>query len=93
MFLVGWISGSLVWVPKALSTIKLATSPRLSVIKLSFIYPPFANGSIDALIKDAGDDIRWVVGEVARIEREFGGAVHLTVYWDSSFQVASMDLL
>jgi len=87
------MGGGLSWIPKALSTIKPATSPRLSLIKLSFIRPTFTNRSIDALVKDAGDDLRRVVDEVARIEREFGGAVHLTVYWDPSFQVALMDLL
>jgi len=85
------MSGSLLWIPKALSTIKPATSPRLSFIRLSFVRPPFANGSIDDLVKDAGDDLRWVVDEVTRIERE--GVVCLTVDLDSSFQVALMDLL
>lgn len=92
-FVVGWMGGSLLWIPKALSTIKPGTSPRLSVIKLSFVRPPFADGSINALIEDAGDDIRRVVDEIARIERELGGAVSLTVSWDRSFQLALMDLL
>jgi len=87
------MSGSLFWIPKALSTIKPGTSSRLSFISLSFVRPRFANGSIDALIRDAGDDLRWVVDEVARIERELGGAVYVTVHWDRSFQAALMDLL
>jgi len=91
--LAGWMGGSLLWIPKALSTIKPATSPRLSLIKLSFVRPPFANRSIEDLIKDAGDDIRWVVDEIARIEREFGAAVDLTVDWDRSFRVALVDLM
>ena len=92
-FLAGWMSGSLLWIPKALSTIKPDTSPRLSFVSLNFVRPRFGHGSTDDLIKDAGDDLRWVVDEVARIERELGGAVYVTVHWDQLFQLALMDLL
>jgi len=33
---VGWKGGSLLWIPMTLSTLRPATSPHLSVIKLRF---------------------------------------------------------
>jgi len=72
----------------ALSTIKPATSPRLSAIQLDFSRPGICNRSVNAMIKDAGNDIRWVADEIARIEGVFEGTVNLTVVWDQSFRVA-----
>ena len=86
-FAVGWMDGSLAWIPRALSTIKPATSPRLSVIQLNFSRPIIAIRSVDALITDTSDDLRWVADEIARIKGEFEGAVDLAVHWDSSFRV------
>ena len=82
------MSGSPVWMPMALSTIKPATSPRLSVIQLDFSHPPTCNRSVKAMIREAGDDIRRAANEISRIEGEFEGAVNLTVVWDQSFRVA-----
>ena len=83
------MSGSVVWIPKALSTIKRATSPRLSALQLSFARPPTAaNRPVDALIGGAGEDLRWIAGEVARIRREFDGAVNLTMLRDPVFEAA-----
>jgi len=85
-FGVRWMGGGLLWIPVALSTLKPATSPHLSTIQLSFIHPP-TNQSIQATIEGAGSDLRSVAGEVARIEREFDGAVGLTVLRDPEFKV------
>ena len=73
----------------ALSTIKTATSQCLSAIKLDFVCPSPTNRNVDALAEAAGDDLRRVADEVSRIEREFRGAVNLTVLQDPSFQAAS----
>lgn len=85
---VGWERGRLPWIPTTLSTLRSATSPRLSAIRLDFARPPPTGRSVDALIKALGDDLKRVAGEVARIEREFEGAINLTVLLDTSFRVA-----
>lgn len=83
--------GSLGWIPRALSTIKYTTSPRLSTLRLSLTRPPTApNRSVYALIEGAGEDLRRVAGEVARIKCEFDGAVNLTMLRDTLF-VAAFD--
>jgi len=87
-FRVRWMGGSLVFIPRALSTIKPATSPRLSIIQLNFSRPVFSNRSANALIEDAGDDLRSVAGEISRIEGELEGAVNLNVVWGQSFREA-----
>jgi len=87
-FGVGWVSGGLRWIPMALSTIKPATSPRLSAIRLDFVYPYTFDRHIDTLIVGAGDDLRWIADEAPRIKREFEGAVNLTVLRDASFKAA-----
>ena len=85
---VGWMNGSLHWIPRALSTIKPATSPCLSVVQLTFIRQATANRSVRGLVEDAGGDLRWVTDEITRITSEFEGAVDLTVLWDPSFRMA-----
>ena len=83
------MGGSLLWIPRALSTIKLTTSPRLSAVQLSFARPPTAtHPTVVALIESAGKDLRWVTGEVARIKREFEGPLNLTMLQDPLFEVA-----
>ena len=86
-FGVGWMDGGMLWIPMALSTLTPATSPRLSSIRLGFSRPSIANRSIQDAIKDAGDHLRRVADEVARIERVFEGAVNLTVVRDPVFTV------
>ena len=84
------MGGGLFWIPEVLSTLRPATSPRLSVIKLNFTTGCTINESVEAVIKqDAGNDLRRVTDEVARIEREFTGAVRVNVGLDSSFEVVS----
>lgn len=74
----------------ALSTLKPTTSPRLSAVRLSFA--GFTDRTVDTLIRDTGNDLRQVADEVARIEREFEGAVNFTVASDSVFE-AVLDTL
>ena len=38
---------------------------------------------------EAGNDLRKVAGEVARIEREFEGTLNLTMLRDTAFEVVS----
>ena len=86
-FRVGWKEGGLPWIPLALSTLRPATSPQLSAIQLYFACPSVANRSVKALIEDMGGDLRRIANEVARIEREFEGAVNFTVLLDPVFEV------
>ena len=88
-FRIGWMGGGLLWIPEVLSTLRPATSPRLSTIQLNFTRPYIASRSVEAAIKATGDDLRWVADEIARIEREFGGAVEVNVCLDSSFEAVS----
>ena len=81
------MSGDLPWIPMALSTVKSATSPRLSTIRLSLIRLSIASQSVPSVIEVIGHDLRSVADEVARIEREFGGAVNFTVLRDPEFGV------
>ena len=69
----------------ALSTLRPATSPRLSTITLDF--RSSTNRPVEKIITDMGDDLRRIVDEIARIEHEFEGAVNFTVAPDSKFQV------
>ena len=92
VFGVGWIRRSLPWIPLALSTLMSATSPRLSTVKVEFACPSGADRCVDALVESRGDDLRLIADEVARIDREFGGAVNFTVFRDPSFQ-AVFDVL
>ena len=87
-FSVCWMGGELLWIPTALSTLRLATSPRLSSIQLNFIRPISVgrNAETQTVIKVAGDDLRQAADEVARIEREFGGVVDFTVPRDPVFK-------
>jgi len=87
-FGVGWRRGGLPWIPIALSTLKPATSPRLSAVRLDFTHSSLAGRFVDDLIEAAGDDLRRVADEIARIEGEYGGAVNPTVLRNSLFQVA-----
>ena len=81
----------------ALSTLRPATSPRLSAVRLSFAELLVDQSVetlvyIEALIKDTGNDLRQVAGQVSRIEREFEGLVNLTVVPDPAFK-AVLDTL
>ena len=91
-FEVRWKSGGLLWIPTALSTLRLATSPRLSTIRLNFALHSTANSSTETLATDLGREIRWIAGEFARIKCEFEGAVSLTLVRDPGFK-AVLDML
>jgi len=84
-FTVGWKEVGLPWISAALPTLRPATSPRLSAIRLSFTSSPTASRSIETLIGDAGNDLRWTADEISRIEREFEGVVNFAVSRDSVF--------
>jgi len=72
----------------ALSTLRPATSPHLSVVKLNFVGPPSGIRSPDTLTGEIGDDLRRVADEVTRIKREFGEAMSFDVFRDPWFKVA-----
>ena len=78
------MGGGLPWLPTALSTIKPATSPLLSVVGLHFSFQ-FTAASVRPLIQDGGNHLRWAADEVTRIEREFEGAMSFTVSRNSLF--------
>ena len=85
-----WSVGGLPWVPTGLSTLRPTTSPRLSVIKLNF--RSSTGLLVETLIADMGRDLRRIADEVSRIEREFEGAVSVTVFPDSGIE-AMLDTL
>jgi len=68
----------------ALSTLRPATSPRLSVVRLNF--SATTRQPIETVIADMGNDLQQIADEISRIEREFEGAVNLTVVPDSKFR-------
>ena len=79
-------------IPTALSTLRPATSPRLLAIRLGFTDPPASGQLFEPPIKLTGnvtDDVRRVVDEVARIEREFEGTLELVVHWGPRFHEVS----
>ena len=84
---VGWAGGSLQWIPIALSTLGPTTSPRLSTIRLNLNSHSATNQAIEIILKNAGSELRRVADELARIEREFEGAVNLTVPRNPGFKV------
>ena len=63
----------------ALSTLSPTTSPCLSAIQLGLVKSHLVNRFIETMIEETSDDLRQVAVEVARIEREFGGTVNLTL--------------
>jgi hypothetical protein len=83
---VGWKGGDLFWLPAALSTLKRATSSRLSVLQVHFVVMSTATRSVETLIEDMSNDLRRAAEEFARIEREFEGGVDLTVSRDPKFK-------
>ena len=76
------------WIPIAFSTLRPTTSPRLSTIQLGFdCSEPPTTVPAESLIEGTGNDLRRVADEPSRIEREFEGAVTLTVCRDTVFKV------
>lgn len=78
---VGRINCSPHWIPTALSTLRPATNPRLSAVRLDFAHVPTvtAGRPVTTLTEDLGDDLQRVAVEVTRIEHEFEGTVDITV--------------
>lgn len=85
-FAVGWKEVGLPWIPAALSTLRPATSPRLSAVQLTFTHSPQINRFVEAAIETMGNDLRRTANEVTRIQRKFGGGVNLTVVRDTGFK-------
>ena len=85
-FTVNCMGGGLLWIPTALSTLGLATSPRLSSLRLDCVGSP-TDQSVRTLIEDMGNDLRRIANEFTRINHEFEGAVNLTVVRDRGFEV------
>ena len=86
-FGVSWVGGGLLWIHTALSTLRPATSPRLSAVQLNFTRSPITNQSVETAIEETGNDLRQIAAEVARIECEFKGAANFTVVRDPWFKV------
>ena len=92
VFRVGRAGGRLPWIHLALATLRPATSPRLSTIRLDFAGPPVIAGFVETLIANTGSDLRRIADEVSRIKREFKGTVDVNVVRDSLFG-AALDVL
>jgi len=88
-FEVHWVSGTLLWIPIALSTLGPSATPRLSVIRLELARSPAFDRPTETLIKFLGNDLRRLADEVARIELGFKGGVKLTVIRGPGFEEAS----
>ena len=80
------MSGGLLWIPTALSTLKPATSPHLSTIQLGFS-SPLADRSVEVMIEEVGNDLRRIADEATRIECEFGGAAEFSLHHDREFEL------
>ena len=72
-FKIRWESGCLLWIPVALSTLRVSTSPRLSFIQLELTRSRTLGRLTEVQIKNLGDDLRPILGECVRIKREFEG--------------------
>ena len=79
------MGGSLLWIPTALSTLRPATSPCVSAIRLNLISYSCTEQSIESLLKTAGSELQRVAEEFTRIECEFGGALNLIVSRNAGF--------
>ena len=80
------VTEDLHWIPASLSTLRPATSPRLSAVQLTFTHSPQINRFVEAAIETMGNDLRRTANEVTRIQRKFGGGVNLTVVRDTGFK-------
>ena len=67
------MSGGLLWITTALSTLKPATSPCLSTVHVQYLHPSDFDEALDAMAEDLENDIPPVMDEVIRIRHEFGG--------------------
>ena len=86
--MVGWLGGDMLWIPTALSTLRPTTSPRISVIRLNLVSGFATTRSIERLLNVASSGLRLIADEFDRIEREFEGAVDLTVVRNPWFGAA-----
>ena len=83
---VGWVAGSLLWIPVALSTLRRATSPHLCALRLNFVDSSTITRSLEIGIEAMDNDLRRTADEVARIKREYEGEVRVTVFRGPRFK-------
>ena len=77
-FTVRRIHGDILWIHKALSTLKPSTSPRLSAVRLKLGSKPPEDSPVH--VRELPDRvIRPIEEQVARIELEYTGTVDVTV--------------
>ena len=79
-------------IPVAFSTLRPATTPRLSTVRLEFAYEPTLAHLIEIVVEEVISYIELVPCEIARIEHEFEGAVDFTVAVDSEFEAVLGDI-
>ena len=77
-FIIGRTPGDLLWIPRALSTVKPITSPRFSVLNLMPGYE--LPHPIPAHYRLWLRNVTRLTEEVSRIEHEFMGTVKVTWY-------------
>jgi len=82
-----WVSrvgGGIPWIPMVLSTLSPITSPHLSSLQIGFFSSP--PNLLPEISEDMSNDLQRIADQVARIEREFEGAVNSTVIRDPNFE-------
>ena len=73
-------------IPVAFSTLRPATSPHLSTIRLEFACEPTLAHLTETVVDEMINYLEQLPGETTRIQREFEGAVDFTVAIDSKFE-------
>ena len=80
------MDGGIFWIPTTLSTLRPATSPCISAIRLSLGSHSASDRAVLALLKATGRELLRVADEFTRIEREYKGVVKLTVVRGPGFE-------
>lgn len=81
-------AGSIQWISTALSTLKPATSPCLTVVRLNFAVRRFLNRRSMERLRD---DLTLIEREVARVRHEFAGKVHITMNENIRYRVSGLN--
>ena len=84
---VHFTSSGICWIHVALSTITPVTSMYLSILRLGY-YPPHSIPGY--LLERLDNDYQLIKDEVARIDREFVGAMKLTLSGFPGFEVGGL---
>ena len=83
-----WAKGPLQYIRVALPTLKPTTSPHLSHVHLHFTGPTYLIYYLDSGTSDLenlGNDLSRIADELSRIEREYEGAVGVSVFRSMEF--------